>query len=113
MVYVSRDAAGKVIALSEGASDGMDEILPASHPDVLDFLFRDTGGERASSRFLVSDLAFIRVVEDLVAVLIEKRVIAFTDLPPAAQDKLLDRRSLRSYLSDVSGVFEGGEGKII
>ncbi|MDO8607092.1 MAG: hypothetical protein Q7R40_11185 [Phaeospirillum sp.] len=113
MLYVSRDAAGKVIALSENASDGIGESLPASHPDLLDFLFRDTGGERVSSRFLASDLAFIRVVEDLVAVLIEKRVIAFTDLPPAAQDKLLDRRSLRSYLSDVSGVFEDGEGKII
>jgi hypothetical protein len=108
MPYVSRDAAGKVIALSESPGDGMSESLPASHPDLLDFLFRDTGGERASSRFLASDLAFIRV-----AVLVEKRVIAFTDLPPAAQDKLLDRRSLRSYLSDVSGVFEAGEGKII
>ncbi len=113
MPYVSRDAAGKVVALSDTASEGMAETLPASHPDLLDFLFRDTGAERASTRFLASDLAFIRVVEDLVAVLIEKRVIAFTDLPAAAQDKLLGRRSLRTYLSDVSGVFEDGEGKII
>ena len=113
MPYVSRDAAGKVVGLSEEATEGSSESLPASHPDILDFLFRDTGAERASSRFLASDLAFIRVVEDLVAVLIEKRVIAFTDLPPAAQDKLLDRRSLRSYLSDVSWVLESGEGKII
>jgi len=113
MPYVSRDAAGKVVALSDTASEGMAEALPASHPDLLDFLFRDTGTERASTRFLASDLAFIRVVEDLVAALIAKRVIAFTDLPAAAQDKLLDRRSLRSYLSDVSGVFEDGEGKII
>ena len=113
MPYVSRDPAGKVIALSDAASGDEGECLPASHPDVLDFLFRDTGGERLSPRFLASDLAFIRVVEDLVAVLIEKRVIALTDLPPAAQDKLLDRRSLRSYLSDVAGVFESGEGKII
>jgi len=45
---------------------------------------------------------------------VEKRVIAFTDLPPAAQDKLLDRRSMRSYLSGVSGVFSGDEeAKII
>ena len=114
MPYVGRDSAGRVVALAETPSDGMSESLPASHPDLLDFLFRDTGGDRGSSRFLASDLAFIRVVEDLVAVLVEKRIIAFTDLPPAAQDKLLDRRSLRSYLSDVSGVFEnGGEGKII
>ncbi len=113
MPYVSRDSAGKVVGLSDAPSDQAVESLPASHPDVLDFLFRDTGAERASARFLASDLAFIRVVEDLVALLVEKRAIAFTDLPAAAQDKLLDRRSLRSYLSGVSGVFEGGEGKII
>ncbi|CAA7625201.1 hypothetical protein [Magnetospirillum sp. SS-4] len=113
MPYVSRDGDGRVVGLFEHPAEGVGESLPASHPDVLDFLFRDTAGERASSRFLASDLAFIRVVEDLVAVLIEKRVIAFTDLPAPAQDKLLDRRSLRSYLSGVSGVFEDGEGKII
>lgn len=114
MPYVSRDAQGRVVGLFEQATEAAAESLPASHPDVLDFLFRDTGGERNSARFLASDLAFIRVVEDLVAVLVEKRVIAFTDLPPAAQDKLLDRRSMRSYLSGVSGVFSGdGESKII
>lgn len=114
MPYVSRDAQGRVVGLSEQPSGPADENLPASHPDVLDFLFRDTGGERASARFLASDLAFIRVVEDLVAILVEKRVIAFTDLPPAAQDKLLDRRSMRSYLSGVSGVFAADEeSKII
>lgn len=114
MPYVSRDTHGRVVGLSEHATDNAAESLPATHPDVLDFLFRDTGGERNSARFLASDLAFIRVVEDLVAVLVEKRVIAFTDLPPAAQDKLLDRRSMRSYLSGVSGVFSGdGEAKII
>jgi hypothetical protein len=114
MPFVSRDAHGRVVGLSEEASDLATENLPASHPDVLDFLFRDTTGEQASARFLASDLGFIRVVEDLVAVLVEKRLIAFTDLPPAAQDKLLDRRSLRSYLSGVSGVFSAdAESKII
>jgi hypothetical protein len=114
MPYVSRDGQGRVVGLFEQATESAAENLPASHPDVLDFLFRDTGAERNSARFLASDLAFIRVVEDLVAVLVEKRVIAFTDLPPAAQDKLLDRRSMRSYLSGVSGVFSGdGEAKII
>lgn len=114
MPYVSRDAHGRVVGLFEQASDLARESLPASHPDILDFLFRDTSGEQASARFLASDLGFIRVVEDLVAVLVEKRVIAITDLPPAAQDKLLDRRSLRTYLSGVSGVFAADEeSKII
>lgn len=114
MPYVSRDAEGKVTALFESAREGAAENLPATHPEVLAFLFREAGAGGLDGRFLASDLAFIRVIEDLVAALVERRTIAFTDLPAAAQDKLLERRSMRAYLSGVSGVFgDESEGKII
>ena len=112
MPYVTRDSLGRVAALSLEAPAPGAECLPPSHPDVLGFLL--AGGEAeapddpALRRFLASDLALIRVVEDLVAVLIEKRLIAITDLPPAAQDKLLDRRALRSYLAGVAGMPDPG-----
>lgn len=110
MPYVIRDAEGRVAGLVETGSDAA-EMLPATHPDVLDFLARDQ--TVPTSRFLASDLALIRVVEDLIEVLVRKHVIALTDLPAPAQEKLLDRRSMRAYLSDVSGVFDEGDGKII
>ena len=39
-----------------------------------------------------SDAGLARVTEDLIDILITRGVIQFTDFPPAAQAKLLDRR---------------------
>lgn len=47
-----------------------------------------------------SDLAIARVLEDLVDVLITRGVIQFTDLPQAAQEKLMTRRQTRAMLSN-------------
>lgn len=47
-----------------------------------------------------SDLALVRVIEDLIDTLIEKGLIQFTDLPSAAQAKLLSRRETRAALKD-------------
>ncbi len=45
------------------------------------------------------DAEFVRVLEDLVVVLIDKGIIALTDLPPHAQAKLLDRRGFRDHFT--------------
>jgi len=50
--------------------------------------------------FSALDVAFIRVLEDLVDVLIDKGVLRLTDLPQAAQDKLNVRKGLRCRLND-------------
>lgn len=47
-----------------------------------------------------TDLALARVLEDLIDTLIAKGLIQFTDLPVAAQAKLLSRRETRAALSD-------------
>lgn len=39
---------------------------------------------------------FIRVLEDLITVLLDKHIFLITDLPPAAQEKLLKRQKIRS-----------------
>jgi len=46
-------------------------------------------------RLAGSDQGMVRVLEDLIETLIAKNLIRFTDLPEAAQAKLLERRSLR------------------
>lgn len=111
MPFVTRDPSGRIVALSEDPPSDGAEHLAAGHPEVLAFLFRD--GDDPQARLFASDLALIRVVEDLVEVLVKKHVIALTDLPGAAQDKLMGRRSLRSYLSGVSGLMDGDSEKII
>jgi hypothetical protein len=47
-----------------------------------------------------SDAAIARVLEDLIEVLIVRGVIQFTDLPEAAQNKLMTRRQTRAKLSN-------------
>ncbi|MBP9147430.1 MAG: hypothetical protein KBG00_01515 [Rhodoferax sp.] len=47
-----------------------------------------------------SDGGLARVLEDVIDVLITRGLIQFTDLPQAAQDKLLERRQSRANLSN-------------
>ncbi len=47
-----------------------------------------------------SDTSLVRVLEDLIDVLITRSVIQFTDLPEAAQAKLLERRETRASLNN-------------
>lgn len=50
---------------------------------------------------IASDLAMVRVVEDLIELLISKSVITLNELPPPVQQKLLARHKMRR-----EGVFE-------
>ena len=45
-----------------------------------------------------TDTSLVRVLEDLIDVLITRGVIQFTDLPEAAQAKLMERRQTRASL---------------
>jgi FMN phosphatase YigB (HAD superfamily) len=62
---------------------------------------------------LRSDLEMIRVYEDLVDVLINKRIICLTDLPQPAQEKLLRRKHLRSLLASFSEMIPAEEDGIL
>jgi hypothetical protein len=91
MPYVRRDATGQVIALSSEPLDGFEHVAP-DLPDIAEFEQR-VGGPR--SRLEESDRDVVRVLDDLVNLLIDKNLIRFTDLPVAAQRKLIERRGLR------------------
>ncbi|MDD3484008.1 hypothetical protein [Azovibrio restrictus] len=90
MPYIKQDAAGRILSLHREAEPGADTYLPASHPDVLAFM-----GQEGNAMEKM-DLEFIRVIEDVIDLLLERNVIMFTDLPPAVQQKLNLRRSTRS-----------------
>lgn len=112
MPFAIRDDQGRVVALSDRAGEGS-EALPANHPDVLDFLFRDAAPGERERQLLASDLGFIRVVEDLIEVLVRKHVISLSDLPAAAQEKMLGRAGLRSYVQDVFAEIVADDGAVI
>lgn len=61
-----------------------------------------------------TDVSLARVIEDLIDVLITRGHIQFTDLPPAAQAKLLERRETRAALTGRLDLFPGdGEGGLL
>jgi hypothetical protein len=104
MPFVVRDASGRIVKLlAEKSPDASEELQPGD-PALLEFLARARGGADLQNAMAVSDIDMIRVLEDLIAVLIDKRVIVLTDLPPQAQQKLARRYELRSKLSDLGGI---------
>jgi hypothetical protein len=91
MPYVARDSAGRIVAVAAEAGTAATEWLDPATPELREFV----AALQPADDLVRSDQALIRVVEDLVNTLIDKDLIRFTDLPEAAQQKLLLRRSLR------------------
>jgi hypothetical protein len=94
MPYVKRDDQGRISRLELQPGDGLEEI-PADSAELVDFL-RAMGLEQSTLQ--QSDMRLVRVLEDLIDLLIDRDVIRFTDLPLAAQEKLMERRSMRQSL---------------
>lgn len=88
MTYITQDENSQTVAASNAPRDGARELCA--------FVERlgDSGDE-----FETSDLKLIRVIEDVIDLLIAKNVICITELPPAVQTKLMERRSLRQSLN--------------
>lgn len=98
MPYVRRNTNHQIEALFIEAQPLAEEWLPAGHPEVLAFI--DGGDE--NSDFATLDVSFIRVIEDVVDVLIQKGVMRLTDLPAPAQEKLMARKSFRERRNENS-----------
>lgn len=92
MLYIKRNPAGEIVMLSKEPMPECNETIAPDSPEVLAFL---ADQPRSTSHFIASDLAFVRVVEDILEVLLDKGIITFTDLPEAAQAKVMERKSLR------------------
>ena len=90
MPYVRRDATGALLSLHRQAAGDATEWLPDD-----DVLVRGFTAQPAATGFQQLDADFIRVLEDLIDVLVQRRVSNMTDLPTAALDKLAARRDHR------------------
>lgn len=113
MLYVKRAASGEVVAVSkirpadELTADWSElvEDDPVVRAFGIDLLGR-------TAELAAADLDFIRVLEDLIELLQGKGVIAFTDLPASAQEKLLGRRKTRASMHGLKLVNDGEEEEI-
>lgn len=97
--YVQRNNNGEIIAVWREQPKENSEFVPATDPEVMTFLETlSTSTDERSEFSLSSDLQMVRVIEDLIDLLITKRVIVLTDLPVPVQNKLLRQRAKREHL---------------
>ena len=95
MVYVQRDGNGRVDGIfGEPQYDGM-ENSDSQHEEVLNYLKTCENIEIYNQLLTDSDTSIARIIEDVNDLLIEKKVISFTELQVQAQQKLKHRKSMR------------------
>ena len=103
MPFVCRDADGVITSLHARAEGRATEFLSNEDPAVGAFMGAEAG-------FGQMDADFIRVLEDLIDALIQRKVINLTDLPAEARRKLYSRKG-RRHASPLSALGLLGEGE--
>ena len=109
MVYVKRNKQGRICAIYNEESDEAKEQLSVDDGEVSEFLLQLDNQNKWE--FIKSDLDLIRVIEDLIEILIKERIIAITDFPPEAIEKLLARKRIRNQLSDATGFIDNNDSE--
>jgi len=116
-MYVKRDSEERIVAVSAEPEAGCDEHLEPGDPDLENFLARIHEKPSAHSaqveRLRSSDVELARVVEDIINLLTDKGVIQFTELPDAAQKKLLQRKRLRRKMHHLDLVSDDDSEQLI
>jgi hypothetical protein len=110
MAYVKRDEQGNIIEVFDTRQDGADEYLSINSPELIAYLSSSDDDDAARAALSGSDMALIRVLEDLINTLIDKEVILFTDLPAAAREKLAGREKIRGQLNDLDNLMGDDQG---
>lgn len=116
MPYVQRNNQNKITALYAEPCYPAQEFLTEADPQIQAFVKDKTSSDFPSDErgelinvLTASDFESIRIIDDLVALLVRNNAIRYTDLPAAAQQKLLSRQSAREQLSDLPGLQDDEE----
>lgn len=107
MFHIIRNAEGAIHAVAKQALPGS-EPMDESDPELAQFF----NGGVSNPGVDAADAEFVRVLEDLIDTLIMKNVIRHTDLPAAAQQKMVKRKGLRNRMQGALNLL-GGDGQVI
>ena len=99
MLYAKINTSGHVIDVAPYQDDEYNQLVSPHDPFVADILAAKLDQESSQELLTSSDQDMMRVLEDLIDLLTEKRLIQFTELPMAAQKKLLSRKFVRGIHS--------------
>ena len=92
MPYIKRDNQQKIIAISLIESAECSEWVNETNEALTVALVELSDGKIDSIK---SDLAMVRVIEDLIDILVAKSIISLNEFPQPVQLKLLKRDSMR------------------
>jgi hypothetical protein len=101
MVYVERDAQGRLLRVEQTPFDG-GEHMAVENEELQNWLKMKEDVKARLDSLNTSDLELVRVLEDVVIVLVDRGVIQYTDLPAAAREKLDQRALARADLEGLS-----------
>lgn len=108
MLYAKVNEIGDILDVATVQTEEYSVLVSPDDPIVALILEDKLNNENASTQQMLtsSDSEMMRVLEDLVELLVEKRIIQFTELPLPAQKKLLSRKWVR-------GVHSGHEENLL
>ncbi|ETX09863.1 hypothetical protein MUS1_05225 [Marinomonas ushuaiensis DSM 15871] len=97
MLYAKVNEKGEVIDVATSQSKEYTLLVAPDQPVVANILESKFSESSANTQDMLtdSDSDMMRIIEDLIDLLSEKRLIQFTELPLAAQKKLLSRKWVR------------------
>ncbi|MFT2096795.1 hypothetical protein ACMUMQ_00440 [Marinomonas sp. 2405UD66-6] len=97
MLYAKVNDEGVIIDVSASQTDEYHLLVAPNEPTVAAILEKKFTSENTSTQQILanSDNDMMRIIEDLIDLLTEKRLIQFTELPLAAQKKILGRKWVR------------------
>jgi len=111
MPYITRNKKGEIKAIhaTPPLRSKAESVAPEQMEEVIGFLNSSPNAEHSYSYMETSDLEVIRVLEDLIDLLCEKHVIAFTELPETAQHKLSMRKKVRKNMEGFDALINEDE----
>lgn len=97
MLYAKVNENGEIIDVATSQSKEYTLLVAPDQPVVASILEHKFSESSANTQDMLtgSDVDMMRIIEDLIDLLSEKRLIQFTELPLAAQKKLLSRKWVR------------------
>jgi hypothetical protein len=98
MLYVERDQKGNIVAVRREADTAEMEMKEAVDDEILEFLLQAKTNDSIIQLLASTDVAVMRIVEDLINLLVSKNIIMSTELPYDAQIKLRQRQQIRQKI---------------
>ncbi len=113
MPYVIRNKNGQIISFHQKTKSAKAELIgPENYQEVIEFLKETNSVDDIHQILSSSDLELVRVLEDVIDLLCENHVIAFTDLPDSAQKKLTSRKNIRAEMSGIENLIADEDDSI-